>query len=304
MEFELKLSAVIVAVFVVLMILEARFSGRDYPQRRGWRLKGWLFFVSSGLLAGAVRLFVPLGNWLGTGYLIDAGSLGPVVGGVFGYFAYSFFAYWWHRATHLNGVLWRFVHQLHHAPVRVDVAGTAVVHPFEYIVIALLLNFVTVVLLNLSFDAALVTIFIAQMYAFFGHLNIKTPRIFGYFVQRPEGHVLHHHRRITLVNFGDFPLWDILFGTFQNPREFSQEPVGFGGRFDEAYGAMLLCRDVSGEEQAQDLTAEDAQPLTPPAILSGERPGPHGLHGGLSWSLKAGDAAQQIDEHAHGRGHS
>ena len=46
----------------------------------------------------------------------------------------------------------------------------------------------------------------------------RTPRWLGYVIQRPEAHGLHHelgeHRR----NYSDFPLWDMLTGTFVNPE--------------------------------------------------------------------------------------
>lgn len=46
-------------------------------------------------------------------------------------------------------------------------------------------------------------------------------------------------------NYGDLPLWDILFGSFKNPRDFGTEDVGFASPADRRYGAMLAFKDVS-----------------------------------------------------------
>jgi hypothetical protein len=50
---------------------------------------------------------------------------------------------------------------------------------------------------------------------------------------------------VHAYNYGDFPLWDILFGTFKNPRDFGTNDVGFPSPQDRRLGAMLALRDVS-----------------------------------------------------------
>jgi sterol desaturase/sphingolipid hydroxylase (fatty acid hydroxylase superfamily) len=81
---------------------------------------------------------------------------------------------------------------------------------------------------------------------FFGnvpHLNVRTPQWVGWFIQRPEAHAVHHGRGIHAYNYGNFPLWDILFGTFRNPTKF-HEPAGFWDGASAKVGAMLIGRDV------------------------------------------------------------
>lgn len=46
------------------------------------------------------------------------------------------------------------------------------------------------------------------------------------------------------TNYGDLPWWDMLFGTFRNPRGF-RGACGFEGPADRALGAMLAWRDVN-----------------------------------------------------------
>ena len=46
-----------------------------------------------------------------------------------GYLGLTFVFYWFHRAEHAFGPMWRVFHQLHHAPQRVDLSGFAFTHP-------------------------------------------------------------------------------------------------------------------------------------------------------------------------------
>jgi sterol desaturase/sphingolipid hydroxylase (fatty acid hydroxylase superfamily) len=53
----------------------------------------------------------------------------------------------------------------------------------------------------------------------FYHWNVATPHWLGYIVQRPESHCVHHQQGLHWYNFSDLPLWDMMFGTFRNPRQ-------------------------------------------------------------------------------------
>jgi hypothetical protein len=72
-----------------------------------------------------------------------------------------------------------------------------------------------------------------------------TPRWIGYFLQRPESHLVHHlrNRRAHCFNYSDCPLWDILGGTFINPDTF-EGPVGYEPEQEAQVIDMLLARDV------------------------------------------------------------
>jgi sterol desaturase/sphingolipid hydroxylase (fatty acid hydroxylase superfamily) len=134
---------------------------------------------------------------------------------------------------------------MHHAPQRMDLGGSAIFHPFDVVVFVTLSTVTTTLVLGLTPEAAAITGFIAQFYSFFQHLNVKTPRALGYLIQRPEAHFVHHAREVHAYNYGDLPIWDILFGTFKNPAEFGTGDVGFDAPADRRYGAMLAFRDVS-----------------------------------------------------------
>ncbi len=78
----------------------------------------------------------------------------------------------------------------------------------------------------------------------FQHWNVRTPQWLGYLIQRPESHCVHHRLGVHYYNYADLPLWDILFGTFRNPKEFRGE-CGFESPHDRRIGAMLGFTDVN-----------------------------------------------------------
>jgi sterol desaturase/sphingolipid hydroxylase (fatty acid hydroxylase superfamily) len=230
--------------FLMMMGLEAAFPARRYPSRRLWRLKGFLWLVLMAVVATATPLLLPT-EWLASHRLVDGTGLGVAGGTVVGYVVFSFFGYLWHRAQHRFAFMWRTFHQVHHAPVRLDIGGAAVFHPIEVAAYIILTTLTTTLVLGLRPEAAALVGLVAQLYSFFQHLNVKTPRFLGYVIQRPEAHFVHHQRDVHAYNYGDFPVWDILFGTFRNPAGFGTEEVGFAEPADRHLGAMLLFRDVS-----------------------------------------------------------
>jgi sterol desaturase/sphingolipid hydroxylase (fatty acid hydroxylase superfamily) len=140
--------------------------------------------------------------------------------------------------------MWRLFHQIHHSPQRVDMSGAALFHPLETIVFLLIGALVTTLVLGLDPVAAALTGYIAAFYGYFQHMNIRTPQWLGYIIQRPEAHCIHHQRDVHAFNYGDLPVWDMLFGTFRNPAGFEGE-VGFDQPATKRFGAMLGFVDVN-----------------------------------------------------------
>ena len=68
-------------------------------------------------------------------------------------------------------------------------------------------------------------VFLHSFITLFPHWNVRTPNWVGYFIQRPEEHILHHQREVHAGNYSDWPLWDKVFGTYRAPVE---EPVQVG----------------------------------------------------------------------------
>ena len=229
--------------YFVLLAAEKLRPARSFPPRKGWQWLGIGFLILIGTVGAVVPLLVPV-DWLAAHRWLDGSGLGVAGGALIGYFVFSGLAYAWHRLAHNVGFFWRGMHQLHHGAQRVDIAGSVVFHPAEMAVQVLLQLFVTVVVLGLDPLAAALVGYIAAFYGMFQHWNVRTPRWLGYLIQRPEAHCVHHRKGVHYYNYGDLPLWDILFGTFRNPREFNGE-CGFEAPADRRVGAMLAFADVN-----------------------------------------------------------
>ncbi|HMC14209.1 MAG TPA: sterol desaturase family protein, partial [Albitalea sp.] len=122
--------------------------------------------------------------------------------------------------------------------------GSVLFHPIEMVIQVLMQLFVTVIALGLDPLAAALTGYLAAFYGMFQHWNIRTPQWLGYLIQRPEAHCEHHRLGVHADNYGDLPIWDLLLGTFRNPKSFSGD-CGFEAPNDRRVGAMLALRDVN-----------------------------------------------------------
>lgn len=97
--------------------------------------------------------------------------------------------------------------------------------------------------LGLSLEAAAAYTFFTAVGEFFYHTNIKTPHWVGYIFQRPEMHRIHHEYGKHKSNYGDFVWWDMMFGTYDNPKEF-KSTCGFDDEKEQRLSDMLAWDDV------------------------------------------------------------
>ncbi len=229
--------------YLVLLTIESRWPARTFPPRRGWRWLGASFLVLIGTVGAVVPLLLPL-DWLAAHRWLDGTRLGVAAGTLAGWLVMSFLAFVWHRSVHAFSPLWRFGHQMHHSPQRIDISGSTLFHPAEMVVQTLIQLFVTVIVLGLNPLAAALVGYLAAFHGMFQHWNVRTPKWLGYLIQRPESHCVHHRQGVHAWNYSDFPLWDIVFGSFRNPRDFRGE-CGFESPADRRLGAMLAWQDVN-----------------------------------------------------------
>ncbi|HEY5801935.1 MAG TPA: sterol desaturase family protein [Burkholderiaceae bacterium] len=162
---------------------------------------------------------------------------------VAGHLLTTLLGYGWHRSVHAVPVLWRSFHQIHHSPDRLDVSTSYIFHPSEAVVYVLLAVFAAVTVLGLDPVAASMVGFIGSFNTVFQHANLRTPAWLTWFVQRPEAHSVHHQYGVHAHNYGDWPVWDKLFGTFRLDGNDGRR-VGFDAPRSRRLGAMLLLRDV------------------------------------------------------------
>ena len=230
------------ALFGAFAVADSVLEGRRYPEMRLWRLRGLAFLIAYF----AIATYAPLlwDGWLGQHRLLDATSL-PLWAQIAGGFVLlQLFGYAWHRTMHNVDLLWRWLHQLHHSAERLDIWSAFIFHPLDTIGFGLVGSVTLVMVFGISGDAALWVATAALFLAMFTHANIRTPRWLGFIVTRPESHALHHEHGVHGRNYGDVPWFDMLFGTFENPRRCAVE-VGFYDGASARVGAMLVGRAVA-----------------------------------------------------------
>ncbi len=229
--------------YFAFLVTGQLWPARSFPERRGWQWIGLVFLALIGTISTVVPLLIPAG-WLDAHRWLDGTRLGVVGGTIDGFIVAEGLVYAYHRTAHRVGFLWRTLHQLHHSPRRVDVAGSVLFHPLEIVVQTLLQLFVAVIVLGLEPLAAAMVGYLIAFYRYFQHWNVRTPQWLGYVIQRPESHCVHHRLGVHYYNFADLPLWDILFGTFRNPRQVRGE-CGFDAGADRRLPAVLAFADVN-----------------------------------------------------------
>lgn len=229
-------------LFVAFAAVDLAARARVFPEVPFWRLKG----IAFALLYFAVATFAPL-MWdglLGQYQVVDGSTLPFWAQVLLGFLTLQFLVYVWHRTMHSVQPLWRWFHQMHHSAERVDIWGAFYFHPLDMIGWALVGSLALVLGIGLTAEAAIVVAVLATFCSMFQHANIRTPRWLGYVVTRPESHSVHHQRDVHAFNYGDIPLFDILLGTFRNPREFDGE-VGFFDGSSRQIGPMLVGREIA-----------------------------------------------------------
>jgi sterol desaturase/sphingolipid hydroxylase (fatty acid hydroxylase superfamily) len=169
--------------------------------------------------------------------------VGPVAGGMIAYFIATFVFYWWHRWRHESQLLWQGFHQIHHSPQRLEVVTSFYKHPAEMIFNSVLGSALVYTLLGLSMEGGAVYTACTAIGEFFYHTNVKTPRWIGFVFQRPEMHRIHHQYQRHKNNYGDITWWDMLFGTYENPKEWLHT-CGFDDDKEQRLADMLAYRDV------------------------------------------------------------
>ena len=230
------------ALFGGFATLELLVRGREFPHVARWKLRGVGFL----LLYLALSTYAPLfwDGWLGEHRLFAADTL-PLPAQIFaGFLALELGVYVWHRTMHNTPFLWRWLHQMHHSAERVDVWGALYFHPFDTLGFTFVGSLALVLGFGVSAEAAIVINMLALFFGLFQHTNVRTPHWLGYIIQRPESHSAHHERGVHARNYSDLPFWDIVFGTFHNPREFTGQ-VGFYEGGSSKLGAMLIGRNIA-----------------------------------------------------------
>ncbi len=231
---------VVASTGMAMLAVEWLAGARRWPSVRGW----WLRAVALNAFqaASAYAAGVAYDGWMLEHRLWSADALGVFGGALVGYLVITFVYYWWHRARHEVPFLWRWFHQVHHSPQRIEVITSFYKHPFEILVNGVLSSALLYLVVGVGAPAATLAILLTGIAEFFYHWNVSTPYWLGYLIQRPESHCIHHQEGVHRFNFADLPLWDMLFGTFRNPRRWEAR-CGFG-EDEHRLGEMLRGMDL------------------------------------------------------------
>lgn len=230
------------ALIPLFLIGDLIVRARHFVKPRFWRLRATVVTVATVTLSAFVAL--GWGRALGDFHLLDLSGLGTAAGAAIGILVYELLHYWYHRAAHHFEWLWRNAHQMHHSAESLDAFGAYWAHPLDTVLFTTIASLVFYPLLGLGAGAGVISAVFLSFNALFQHANIRTPQWVGYLIQRPESHGVHHACGVHRYNYSDLPLWDMVFGTFRNPREFESE-CGFYVGASSRITDMLLARDVS-----------------------------------------------------------
>ena len=116
-------------------------------------------------------------------------------------------------------------------------------HPLEILMDSLISSVVIYLLVGLGPAAGAAAMVLSGIGELFYHWNVKTPHWLGFIFQRPESHLVHHQEALHDYNYSDLPLWDMVFGTFRNPREWDKR-CGLGEKNELRLREMLFGIDV------------------------------------------------------------
>ncbi len=227
----------------VMILVEILFRGRVWKKVRGWYPRAIALNIVQILI-----VYISSSTWsqwfqnIPLFHLNDFFSTGTSA--FIGYFVITFVFYWWHRARHEIPFLWVKLHQIHHSAQRLEILTAFYKHPLEILINSISMSFILYCSLGLSPESAALTTIFAGLGELFYHWNIRTPHWLGYIIQRPESHCIHHKRNWHTQNYSDLPLWDIIFGTFNNPFSFDGS-CGFKQDREILLKEMICGRDIN-----------------------------------------------------------
>jgi sterol desaturase/sphingolipid hydroxylase (fatty acid hydroxylase superfamily) len=149
-------------------------------------------------------------------------------------------AYWVHRAFH-HPRLWRF-HAVHHSSPRLDWLAGSRIHLVDALTTRTA-GFVPVFVLGFSAPALYAYLLFVSFHAVYIHANVahRFP-VLRWIVATPEFHHWHHTSDAEGLdrNFGVLvPLWDVVFGTAHQPREWPSRYGTVGEPLPDGYLAQL-----------------------------------------------------------------
>lgn len=239
-----------------LFVCERLYPAHENPNSTGDR---WHWYLRAGFINGfnlgvfylvdGVVIRLQSHGWISQTSLLELFGLrldlsdSPLLAALLAYFVFTFVVYWWHRLRHSNSFCWRWFHQLHHSPEEIETLTAYYIHPFDLIANLTISN--SILYLIFGFDSSVAPLYtlITGLAGFVIHANVRIPRWVGYVFQTPEMHRIHHRKSHHSHNYTDLVWWDMLFGTYYNPRQPFTE-CGFAKPQQQNLKALLFGKQV------------------------------------------------------------
>ena len=186
----------------------------------------------------------------------------------------DFFRYWYHRWMHEVPFMWRW-HAVHHSVERLYWLNGIRSHPLELFVQTLLWS-IPLALLQPPAEVAMISVLMALSIGVFQHANIDAKLgIWEYVFSIGDNHRYHHYNTdgIGDSNYGgEFIVWDMLFGTFHNPKgDRPLESIGIGSspNYPQSMAGLMIAPFVV-DQKAFGPAASEAAPTDEPPLADQE----------------------------------
>jgi sterol desaturase/sphingolipid hydroxylase (fatty acid hydroxylase superfamily) len=231
-------------ILLVLSILEHKYPLYTYKADSAWRVRLFIYaalgIASTALIGNLIAPYLKTTHVFGafTEFLQTSPDW---VSGFIAYLVITFFVYWWHRFRHYSNFAWKVFHQIHHSTYRLQALTALYAHPSDFVANLLIINLVCYGLLGMNADASSWATLWVAIFEYWEHTNIRTPHWLGYFIVRPEMHRIHHERDRHRNNYG-LPIWDTVFGTYENSSRSVE--CGFEIGKEKRISDMLACKQV------------------------------------------------------------
>ena len=151
---------------------------------------------------------------------------------ILAFFSVELLSYWFHRAAHKTGLLWRF-HQTHHVVTELTSLKALRTHPVDNLFFYLARS-MPLLLIGAGPAELVAVVYFGATLSLLSHANVDVSEgLLGWVVNFPRYHAVHHSALMaeTSSNFGCHTiLWDRVFGTFRagaaGPVELGLHPRG------------------------------------------------------------------------------
>lgn len=229
-------SPLLAATFLLLLWLQARRPLRCQHFTAWRRIARNLIFAAPAFLVLRLALVpIPLAAAVWAARhdfgLLHRLPLPPVLSGAIGIVFFDYTYYWWHVATHLVPLLWRF-HNVHHTDLDLDVSTATRFHLGE-LIFSVIWRTAFVLVTGITPLALIAFEILFECAAQFHHSNWRLPpsveRFLNYIIVTPRMHGIHHSivQAETDSNWGTiFSLWDRLHRSWR--MGVSQDEITIG----------------------------------------------------------------------------